>query len=496
MFSQEFGGIVRASVPRLPEDAELRAANRALAEQARAHAEARKKEKGDKAARHQAAQQRRRLKEDRAKQRQSGIVVSSSSDDERMESDSGSMSTTELEQEFHDVHGGAEEPGSSRQHAASSPAPGRSGPERDAATLQREPEQHQEPEQQQQQQSQPGVVEGSPAVEPSPTSIRGQKRGSAAVIPGSSESGSKKRWRSQGPKTPQGPLRVAPTKRLSVQATPGDPSSAQPAMTVTRVKAPALVSANPPADTTEAGAKERSTREVEVASAMPEARIAPESIPVDGDVGRGAMEEAALKQQAARDPAMGAGPSNVGAVDPWEAAASKAAGAHQEAQRSAVQVQPSAVQGKMGWQTIVNNAEALESIASHLRAAVTDGYSAFRRLENQVADATSREAAAVADARGAEEKLMDLMRRCQKDDVEHQRVLGELKTARQERDAAKKAKDDADGVNAQLAEENAQLKRSVEGLKTMVSRSAEEVEGEGGDHPRFFFDSFCVLPIF
>ena len=49
----------------------------------------------------------------------------------------------------------------------------------------------------------------------------------------------------------------------------------------------------------------------------------------------------------------------------------------------------------------------------------------------------------------------------------------------EERDAAVKAKEEAERVTAQLAEEAGQLQRSLEGLKTVVTRLEGETKGKG-----------------
>ena len=54
-----------------------------------------------------------------------------------------------------------------------------------------------------------------------------------------------------------------------------------------------------------------------------------------------------------------------------------------------------------------------------------------------------------------------------------------MKTAQAERDSAVKAKEEAEGVTAQLTDEVTQLQKSLEGLKTVVTRLEGETKGKG-----------------
>ena len=53
-------------------------------------------------------------------------------------------------------------------------------------------------------------------------------------------------------------------------------------------------------------------------------------------------------------------------------------------------------------------------------------------------------------------------------------MLGELKAAREQREADAKVKEEAEGVAAQLVAEVAQLKKGMEGLQTLVSLREDE----------------------
>ena len=127
-----------------------------------------------------------------------------------------------------------------------------------------------------------------------------------------------------------------------------------------------------------------------------------------------------------------------------------------------------------------------------LRALVSDGSAAFQELAERLAEAESREAAAAADARTVEGKLTDLISCWKQDENERQRILGELKAAREQREVDAKAKEETEGVASQLTMEVAQLKKGVKGLQTLVSSREVEARGKGNRPLPFSFLVFST----
>ena len=87
---QSLGGMVKASMPRLPEGAGQRAENRARNDQQRQEAEARRRRKGARTERRIAAEQQRKRREERQRRRQRGQSVSSTSEDVEVSESEGS----------------------------------------------------------------------------------------------------------------------------------------------------------------------------------------------------------------------------------------------------------------------------------------------------------------------------------------------------------------------------------------------------------------------
>ena len=71
-----------------------------------------------------------------------------------------------------------------------------------------------------------------------------------------------------------------------------------------------------------------------------------------------------------------------------------------------------------------------------------------------------------------------MIARCKQDAIERERTLGEMKAAQERRETEAKAKEAAEAMAAQLAAEVAELKRSVEGLRILVSTREDEARGK------------------
>ena len=123
----------------------------------------------------------------------------------------------------------------------------------------------------------------------------------------------------------------------------------------------------------------------------------------------------------------------------------------------------------------------MEAIANGLQGLASSGFAVHRELETCLAAAEGRERTAVVDAHDAEEKLGALLTRVKDDEAKSRQVVQTLE-AKLATEA--KTRVDAEGVAAQLVEEVAQLKKSLEGLQLVVSQRENEVRGKG-NRPSF-----------